>query len=414
MNIILVSPFDLYVSRLWGPTMRLHCLAKELCKMGHRAVLAGPRPKLGETPALLDGVPLHYFAARLHRYPYNDGSKSRKRNLPGVIARRSAELLALIRRQRVDVLICNRAFPETAYPCYAAHLLSGVPLICDWDDIEGLHGFSTAARNRLSRQLFETVNEVLFPRLADATVVSSRYIEQFATQINTDPSRLFYAPTVADGERFHPGVSGEEIRKRYGLQGRKVLLYSGNLMKSNGIQLQNVIVTMKRLVAEDPDYRLLIVGGGDLIKDRYGAKGELLLLTERFQLTDHVIFTGSVPSTEVARHLAAADVCLALFPINVITMSKSPLKAYEYMAAGRAMIAREIGELQHCVVDGETGRLVRSDNPEEYVQVIQQLFSEPERIREMGEAARRLFERRFTWAHSAEVVVQACRKVARE
>ena len=417
MNILMISPFDLVTKRLWGPTIRLHSLAKELNRSGHKVLLAGPPPFEGDKPTVLDGVGLYYFKRPFHRYSYPDDEGkfkrqkiNRRRRLPLVILSRVAEIINIIKNNRIEVLYVNRSFIDTAYPAYMAHILMRVPIICDWDDIEGLHGFSTSFRHPLRLQFFETFNELTFPRLADATVVASNYLKEFAVNIGVKEEKLFYAPTVADSEIFNPFVSGSHIRDKYKLHGKKVLFYAGNLMEGNGVKVENIFYTLKSLTQMDSSFFLLVVGDGDLLMKK-GKKGMLIELVENLGIGENVVFTGGVPYLEMPGYIAAADLCLALFPLNLITMSKSPIKIYEYMAAGKAVVARDVGEISRCIIDGENGFLVYSDNPFEYAKKILEIFSQGELLKRLGENARRTIETGFSWAHSADVVLKACEEI---
>jgi glycosyltransferase involved in cell wall biosynthesis len=417
MNILMISPFDLVVKRLWGPTIRLHSLAKELDKMGHNVILAGPPPFHGERPARLDGVNLYYFKKPFHRYYYPPDGKEAERKkhnrrflIPLIMFGRLLEIMKLIKRNRIEVLYVNRAFLESAYPCFAAHIFKRIPIIYDWDDLEGLHGFTTSFRQPLWLQLFETFNEVLFTRIADATVVASNYLRDFALRLGTDINNIFYVPTVADSDKFHPDIDGSEIRTRYGMKDKKVLFYCGNLMENNGVKVENILYTLNILLKKEASFVLLIVGNGDLL-EKNGGKGKLRELADVLGISEHVVFTGGIPYSVVPLYLAASDLCLALFPVNVITMAKSPLKVYEYMAAGKPVIARDVGELSFSIIDGETGLVVYSDNPEEYAEKILDAFSSDGLLNSIGENARRLIEDRFNWKKSADIVINACEHV---
>jgi glycosyltransferase involved in cell wall biosynthesis len=416
MNILMISPFDLVTSRLWGPTIRLHSLAKELKGMGHKVLLAGPPPFAMVMPPTLDGIDLYYFRRALHRYNYPDDGRQQERKkinrrsrIPWVLLSRCIEIWKLASKFRADVLYVNRAFPDTAYPAFFVHTLKNIPIVCDWDDLEGIHGFSTAFRQPIRTQLFETFNEVFFPFWADATVVASSYLREFAENLRVQSDKLFLAPTVSDSVLFHPSVDGKSIRTRFGLTDKKVLLYAGNLCKGNGVKVENILYTLKFLVEKDPSFSLLVVGDGDLIKNN-GKKGILIELAESLRITEHVIFTGGIPYRDMPKYVAAADACLALFPVNLITMSKSPLKVYEYMAAGKPVFARDVGELSRCIIDDETGILVYTDRPEEYAGRILDVFSKTDHIKKIGDNARRIIEDQFNWKSSAGIVLKACEK----
>ncbi len=419
MNILMISPFDLVTERFWGPTIRLHSLAKELKGMGHQVLLAGPPPFAQDMPPVLDGIDLYYFRTALHRYNYpNDGRQqerkwiNRRSRIPWVLASRCVETVKLAGKFKAEIIYVNRAFPDTAYPAFLAHLLKRIPIVCDWDDLEGIHGFSTAFRHPLRIQLMETFNEVLFPYWANATVVASKYLREFAVNLRIPPDKVFFAPTVSDSALFHPSVDGQSVRLQYGLTEKKVLLYAGNLFSSNGVKVENILYTLKFIVEKDPSFFLLVIGDGDLIR-KDGKKGLLIDLADELRITEHVVFTGGVPYRDMPHYIAAADACLALFPVNLITMTKSPLKVYEYMAAGKPVFARDVGELSRCIIDDESGVLVYTDKPEEYAKRILDVFSRPEHIKKIGTNARRVIDDQFNWKSSASVVLKACEQARR-
>jgi glycosyltransferase involved in cell wall biosynthesis len=292
-----------------------------------------------------------------------------------------------------------------------ARFVCGIPIVYDWDDLEGLHGFTTMHGRKLRYQLLETVNEVAFTRMADATVVASCHLKEFAGQIGVPGDRLFYGPTVADSDKFHPDISGKDVCQRYSLEGCKVLLYCGNLMKCNGVRVENIIHTMALLLKQDPAYRLLVIGDGELLSCD-GLPGVLPRLAETYGIADKIVFTGGIPYDDVPGHIAAADLCLALFPVNLITMTKSPLKVYEYLASGKPVVARDVGEMSLCIEDGVNGRLVYSDDPTEYAAKINSIFADENARVEMGRNARRIIEERYLWCHSAAEALKACARAA--
>ncbi|MBF0523735.1 MAG: glycosyltransferase family 4 protein [Deltaproteobacteria bacterium] len=413
LTVLFISPFDLVPERFWGPTLRLFMLAKELTAKGHEVYLLGPAPFNRTVPKEMDGVKLITFRSRFYRYDYagieRQTAKAANPRLfkalavPGL---RWLELEWLVTRLKPDFMVVNRAFPETGFPALLSHFLRGIPLIYDWDDLEGLHGFSTNYMVSLPSQLFVTVTELVWARFSSVTLVASRFLEELALKIWVDRKRVVYAPTVADTARFHPGVNGEEIRKKFGLAGKTVLLYTGNLEHGNGVKTENILYVTALLAATRPGIRLLVVGGGSLLQ--HGAEeGALPRLVRDLDIQDKVIFTGNINYSDVPNYIAAADICLALFPINVITMAKSPLKIYEYMAMGKPVVARAVGEIPGAIQDGHNGFLVFSDNPREYADKINQALENKDNLQKIGAKARETVEQRLSWRHSAETLLDA-------
>jgi glycosyltransferase involved in cell wall biosynthesis len=73
-----------------------------------------------------------------------------------------------------------------------------------------------------------------------------------------------------------------------------------------------------------------------------------------------------------------------------------PITILEAMAAGKPVIATDVGGCAEAVVDGETGLIVPPENPQALAEAISALISDIERARAMGEAGRSRVEREFT------------------
>ncbi|MBF0550969.1 MAG: glycosyltransferase family 4 protein [Deltaproteobacteria bacterium] len=388
-------------------------LAKELVIQGHEAYLLGPAPFNRSVPKEMDGVKLLTFRTPFFRYVYPTKeqqliitSNARKFGPMAVFIPRWFELDRLVTKIKPDFMVVNRSFPDTGFPALMTHWCRRVPLVYDWDDLEGLHGFASSFKTTFITQLAVTISEVAFARLCSVTLTASRFLEDFALKLRVPRSRVFYAPTVADADRFRPDISGDEVRKKYGLVDKTVLLYAGNLEDGNGVKTENIIYAAARLMATRPDLRLLVVGGGNLLT-RQQKEGMLPHLARELGILDKVVFTGNIPYNEMPYYLAAADLCLALFPINVITMAKSPLKVYEYMAAGKPVVARSIGEIPGAIQDGYNGWLVFSDDPAEYADKIDRALENRDLLQEIGKQARKTVEQKFLWRHSAQVLLDA-------
>ncbi|PYT66400.1 MAG: hypothetical protein DMG39_26850 [Acidobacteria bacterium] len=92
---------------------------------------------------------------------------------------------------------------------------------------------------------------------------------------------------------------------------------------------------------QEPQSRLLLIGDGPL-KDALQEKAY------RAGLAKAVVFTGVVPHEQMRRYLAAVDVALAPYPA-LETFYFSPLKLFEYMAAGLAVVASSAGQIPQLI-----------------------------------------------------------------
>jgi glycosyltransferase involved in cell wall biosynthesis len=148
-----------------------------------------------------------------------------------------------------------------------------------------------------------------------------------------------------------------------------------------------------------PDVRVCIVGGTPADVEafrRFLAQNEL----------QRVRLVGYVPPGEVPLWLAAADV-LAL-PNSageaISARYTSPLKLFEYMAAGRGIVASDLPSLREVLEDGANARLVAPDSPADLARGLLELLDDPALAERLGARAQADVAGR-TWDSRARAVL---------
>jgi glycosyltransferase involved in cell wall biosynthesis len=171
-----------------------------------------------------------------------------------------------------------------------------------------------------------------------------------------------------------------------------VVAYAGHLYAWKGV---DVLVNALALV---PDARGLIVGG-------HAAEPDIARLKElarQLGIGDRVTFTGMVEPARVAEHLAAARVLVLPNPESAIsTLFTSPLKLFEYMAAGRAIAASDLPSIREILTDGENALLVKPGDPNALAAAIRTLINDDDLAQRLARAARTDVTR-YTWTRRAE------------
>jgi glycosyltransferase involved in cell wall biosynthesis len=137
-----------------------------------------------------------------------------------------------------------------------------------------------------------------------------------------------------------------------------------------------------KALASVPDAVVVLVGDGR-------CRQELVDLAGRLELGDRVHFVGW--SDEPRRHLPTFDLCAVPSRIEAF-----PLIVVEAMLAGLPIVASNVGSVEDAVVEGETGRLVRPEDPDQLASTLRSLLADPERMQEMGRKGRVHARRRFT------------------
>ena len=150
-------------------------------------------------------------------------------------------------------------------------------------------------------------------RLVLLTPESQRDMEQH----NVHARKIEILPMCIDVERFRPGFDGDEIRRRYGLEDKRVVINVGRMSYEKN--LPQVIDAM-RFMPED--VMLLSVGSGPAFDD-------VKKHAEEVGLMDRVIFTGFVPNEVLAQYYCAAD-CV----VSASRFETQGLTIVEAMACG--------------------------------------------------------------------------------
>ena len=147
---------------------------------------------------------------------------------------------------------------------------------------------------------------------------------------------------------------------------------------------------------DDIALELLVVGEGP-------ARSELEALATELGIADRVRFTGLAPRAEIPGLVARFDI--ALQPASVAYAS--PLKVFEYMAAGRAIIAPDQPNLREILEHERTALLFDPAAPDTLVESVLRLARDPTLRMALGAAARaEVLRRDFTWAGNARRVTE--------
>jgi glycosyltransferase involved in cell wall biosynthesis len=163
--------------------------------------------------------------------------------------------------------------------------------------------------------------------------------------------------------------------------------FVGTLKPWHGVR--TLIEAFGRLHALDPDVRLLLVGDGperERLEADVSGRG----------LRGAVQFTGSVDAGDVPGLLASMDVAVAPYP-KLGYFYFSPLKVFEYMAAGCAVVASRIGQLKGLVEHEVSGLLCAPGDATDLAEALLRLRREPALRARLGKAARMKARQFHTW-----------------
>jgi len=189
-------------------------------------------------------------------------------------------------------------------------------------------------------------------RRASLVISINQALRDYSVEMGALPGNTKVLPAGVDLDLYLSVADGLEIRRRHGLEpGDLVLFFMGWVYPFSG--LREVAESLLAGTGREARARLLVVGKGD-------SWDEIARLATARTAEDRIKMVGFRPYAEMPSYISAADVCLLPAYRTETMQNIVPIKMYEYLAAGKPVIAtrlpglfREFGE-GHGVVYVET------------------------------------------------------------
>jgi glycosyltransferase involved in cell wall biosynthesis len=251
----------------------------------------------------------------------------------------------------------------------------------------------------LAPTLFKLILHSKTPKhLLLITMALKRVIEN-ELQVSLPVNIFQVAPNGIELERYASLPGPEAARKVLGLAEGLSVGYSGHFYNGRGMDI------LLSLAKSFPEINFLWIGGTPEAvnhwKERISLEGVI-----------NVTLTGFVPNKQIALYQAACDILLMPYELAVSGSSGgnsadicSPMKMFEYLAAGRAIISSDLPVL-HEVLSDQNAIFCPAEDPVAWQSALQALIKDPEKIAELGKQAQ-LDAQAYSWKRRAEHAISA-------
>ncbi|MCP4623024.1 MAG: glycosyltransferase family 4 protein, partial [bacterium] len=212
-------------------------------------------------------------------------------------------------------------------------------------------------------------------------------------------AKAFCVPNGSDPGLFAP--DNRAATALSDLDGKFKVLWMGNSESSwQGVEV--IIETARQMEHSDPDVVFVLFTG---------------VSSRRFPVLRNLFVMRQIPYHDCPYFLVAADACLCLYH-SCDWMRPgfyfSPLKLFDYMAAGKPVIASAAGQISDVIQDGKNGLLVHDNNIDTIIARLRELKADAALRQRLGSAARKAVIDFYNWERVAEqtetVLLDVCGK----
>lgn len=352
-------------------------LCKRLSDEGFDIVALTPHHQGAKPKEDIGGVRVYrfpyFYPKRYQRLCYEGGilpnlkrSHLAKIQVPLLFLSELYYAFKLIRKEKPDIVHSHWMVPSGLVGAVCSRTLGTKHLLT-------LHGAGLFTleklpfKRRITRFIVENSDEI--------TVVSSYIKERLLNLVSGDlkeevQGKLKIIPMGVHTGLFQNEADRETLKSKYAIQSKFVLLFIGRLVEKKGVSY--LIKAMPEIVSKNKNVTLLICGDGPL-------REELEQLTEKWKLQEFVRFVGYVTGEKKIDYFSLSD-CL-IIP-SLVTESGDteglPVVILEGLAAGKPIIASDVGGVKDVIKDGWNGFLIEQRNPDQIAAKVLELISNGE------------------------------------
>ncbi len=387
---ILTTSYPRYAGDYAG--IFVHNLAKELVKNDVRISVIAPHDVNTKDQEFIDGV-------EIYRFQYWFTKKGQKVAYGGGIPRNLSRIL-LAKFQLIFFMVCfffkglriakkcdiiHAEFLPSGYAGLFIKKLTGKKLIIT---AHGSDIYTIPKQGFFKKMLIEIISH------SDSIITVSNENKKRLINLGLKEDFITVIPNGVYLSMIKPKSPSK--MKSYG----STLIWIGRMVEVKG--LEYLLKATKRIIDIYPESQLMLVGDGPL-------KNSLENFARILAIDKNITFVGAIANEEIPKYLEQADIFV------ITSLSEGfPTVIPEAMAAGKPIIASDVGGISDAVKDGINGFLVKPRDVEQLAEKISYLILHPEERITMGNENRKSAEENYTWENIAKNTLKIYRKILRE
>ncbi|MEH2071029.1 MAG: glycosyltransferase family 4 protein [Nostoc sp.] len=300
---------------------------------------------------------------------------------------------------RPDVIISTSPSLPSCVPVALLGWLRACPIILNLQDILPEAAVHVGLlKNKLLVRLFTLLEKFAYRSASKISVIADGFVENLLSK-GVEADKIVQIPNWVDVNFIRPSPQeNNPFRTTHNLNGKFVILYSGNIALTQGLES---VVKAASLLRHIPDIVFVIVGE---------AKGLQRLQQECLDCgADNVLLLPFQPRKNLPEMLAAADVGLVVQKKNVISFNM-PSKIQVLLASGRALVASvpDNGTAARAIRQSGGGVIVPPEDPQALAMAILDLYQNPEKVKTLGYKSRQYAVEQYAFEQALNQYESLC------
>jgi glycosyltransferase involved in cell wall biosynthesis len=386
-----------------GYATRSHGLAMALDKTGYE-MIAVTRPGYPQDlpgSGQPDAADLSIDGVRYCRIAY----PQRRRQVPlGAYMDASIQEFEKCFRRYRPAAVMAASFYTSALPALIAARRLDIPCIYE---IRGLAELTFVSRNPAYRHTpdYETSvrMECETANIADHVFTLTAAMRAIMEDRGVPGDRITVLPNACDSARFSPRPRDEVLAERLDLPaGVPVIGYVGSIVDYEG--LDDLMQACSQLNSRDQAFRLMIVGSEHAVSNEEGALTRALrIAADAGGFSDWLRMVGRIPHERVDDYYSLIDIVPYPRKPWPVCEAVTPIKPFEALALGKAVVVSSVAALKEVIRHGETGLVFEKGNVNSLADALQTLIEQPGLRVRLGAQGRRFVQQAREWTPVAAI-----------
>ncbi|AVH70871.1 glycosyltransferase family 4 protein [Nostoc sp. 'Lobaria pulmonaria (5183) cyanobiont'] len=306
---------------------------------------------------------------------------------------------------RPDVILSTSPSLPSCVPVALLGWLRACPVILNLQDILPEAAVHVGLlKNKLLIRLFTLLEKFAYSSASKISVIADGFVDNLRSK-GVEADKIVQIPNWVDVNFIRPLPKEDNaFRTAHNLNGKFVVLYSGNIALTQGLES---VVKAASVLRHIPDIVFVIVGE---------AKGLQRLQQECLDCgADNVLLLPFQPRKDLPQMLAAADVGLVVQKKNVVSFNM-PSKIQVLLASGGALIASvpDNGTAARAIRQSGGGVIVPPEDPQALAMAILDLYQNPEKVKTLGYKSRQYAVEQYAFEQALNQYESLCYSLTAE